>query len=124
MKPIRDLKRRSTDQGTSAVSDSVWVVVPTYNEIDNIEALLDRIWSAIPVAHVLIVDDGSPDGTADYVRSRKEFDERVHLLERSGKLGIGTAYVAGFKIAINAGAYLLSKWMAISATTRPRYRFS
>lgn len=85
-------------------NDAVWVVIPTYNEIDNIATVLDRAWLAMPAANVLIVDDGSPDGTADFVRARSLSDPRLHLLTRSGKLGLGTAYVAGFKVAIDSGA--------------------
>lgn len=83
---------------------SVWVVIPTYNEIGNIGALLDQIRLTMPVAEILIVDDGSPDGTARFVRTQALSDPRLHILERPGKLGLGTAYIAGFKIAIEAGA--------------------
>lgn len=83
---------------------SVWVVIPTYNEFQNISEVLDRVWSAMPLANVLIVDDGSPDGTADVVRARSLSTSRLHLVERTGKLGLGTAYIAGFTKAIAAGA--------------------
>ena len=80
------------------------VIIPTYNEIENIEAILLKVLSLDPVFDVLIVDDGSPDGTAQQVkRLQKANDGRIHLLERKGKLGLGTAYIEGFKIALAKG---------------------
>ncbi|SDL44027.1 dolichol-phosphate mannosyltransferase [Catalinimonas alkaloidigena] len=80
------------------------VVIPTYNEIENIEPLIRRIFSLPRYLHVLIVDDGSPDGTAVKVRELKqEFPERLHLKERHGKLGLGTAYIHGFQYALRNG---------------------
>ena len=80
------------------------VVIPTYNEIENIEPLIRRIFSLPRYFHILIVDDGSPDGTAAKVRElRQAFPERLHLEERQGKLGLGTAYIAGFKYALRQG---------------------
>ncbi len=80
------------------------VIIPTYNEIENIEAIVRKAMSLTPVFDVLIVDDGSPDGTADMVRElQKEFPERLHLQCRSGKLGLGTAYILGFKWALAEG---------------------
>ena len=74
------------------------VIVPTYNEKENIEALIRAAFAAIPETHVLIVEDNSPDGTADIVRRlMEEFPGRLHMEERQGKLGLGTAYVHGFK---------------------------
>ncbi len=84
------------------VSDTVkpLVVIPTYNEKDNIELLLDAIFDNLPSADVLIIDDASPDGTSDVVRSYSAGHRRVHLLVRVGKEGLGTAYVAGFRWAL------------------------
>ncbi|MEY2760677.1 MAG: hypothetical protein RLZZ96_577 [Bacteroidota bacterium] len=80
------------------------VIIPTYNEIENIEAILLKVLSLDPVFDVLIVDDGSPDGTAQQVKRLQKANEgRIHLLERKGKLGLGTAYIEGFKIAIDKG---------------------
>jgi dolichol-phosphate mannosyltransferase len=80
------------------------VIIPTYNEIENIEAILHKVLSLDPIFDVLIVDDGSPDGTAQQVkRLQKENEGRIHLLERKGKLGLGTAYIEGFKIALAKG---------------------
>jgi dolichol-phosphate mannosyltransferase len=68
------------------------IVTPTYNERENIETLLGLVHTIIPEAHVLVVDDNSPDGTGDYVGHRSVDEEWVHLLARAGKLGLGTAY--------------------------------
>ena len=76
------------------------VIVPTYNERDNIIRLIDAALAQDPRLEVLVVDDGSPDGTGTLVRERATADPRVHLLERGRKLGLGTAYVAGFKWAL------------------------
>jgi len=77
------------------------VITPTYNEKENAEKIVRKVMSLAGDFHMLIVDDGSPDGTAAIVRSlQSEFNGRLHLLERSGKLGLGTAYIAGFKWAL------------------------
>lgn len=77
------------------------VIIPTYNESENIGRMIDKVMSLDGNFHMLIVDDGSPDGTAGIVRSKQEkYPDRVFLLERSGKLGLGTAYIAGFKWAL------------------------
>ncbi len=78
------------------------VIIPTYNEIENIEAIIRKVMSLEVLFDVLIVDDGSPDGTALKVKELQGvFAERLHLLERSGKLGLGTAYIHGFKWALS-----------------------
>jgi len=77
------------------------VIIPTYNEKENIEKIIRKVFSLPGDFHLLIVDDGSPDGTGDIIRSlQQSFSGRLHLLERSGKLGLGTAYIAGFKWAL------------------------
>lgn len=77
------------------------VIIPTYNEIENIEKIIRKVFSLIEVFHILIVDDGSPDGTAQVVKSlQDEFSQSLFLIERSGKQGLGTAYIAGFKWSI------------------------
>ncbi|MBQ2023674.1 MAG: polyprenol monophosphomannose synthase [Alistipes sp.] len=77
------------------------VIIPTYNEKENVSRMIDKVLSLEGDYHILFVDDGSPDGTADIIRTRqKDAPERVHLLCRSGKLGLGTAYIAGFKWAL------------------------
>ncbi|TVR02243.1 MAG: polyprenol monophosphomannose synthase [Deltaproteobacteria bacterium] len=76
------------------------VIIPTYDEVENIGPLLEQVLEALPEAHVLVVDDASPDGTAARVDTMASRDPRIHLLERSGKLGLGTAYLAGFRWAL------------------------
>lgn len=80
------------------------IIIPTYNEKENVVKMI-RCLMAKPEAYdLLIVDDGSPDGTAELVREEQQrFGERLHLLERSGKLGLGSAYIAGFKFALERG---------------------
>ena len=79
------------------MSDSL-IIIPTYNEKENIEKIIRKIFSLEKSFHILIVDDGSPDGTAKIVQSlQKEFDEKLHILMRKEKLGLGTAYINGFK---------------------------
>ena len=74
------------------------VIIPTYNEIENIEAMVHKVMGLEPAFHLLIVDDNSPDGTSDKVETlQKEYSDRLHLLKRKGKAGLGTAYIAGFK---------------------------
>ena len=79
------------------------VITPTYNESDSIEEVVRRLFAATSDVDFLVVDDGSPDGTADIVKSLRSDDEHIHLLEREGKLGLGTAYVTGFRWAIDRG---------------------
>lgn len=83
------------------MSDSI-VIIPTYNEKENIEAIIRAVFNLPRSFDILIVDDGSPDGTANIVKSlQADFTERLFILERSGKLGLGTAYIAGFKWALD-----------------------
>ena len=80
------------------------VIIPTYNEIENIEAIIKAVMELDSFFHVLIVDDNSPDGTASKVKELvSEWGNRLHILEREGKLGLGTAYIAGFKYALENG---------------------
>ena len=80
------------------------VVIPTYNEKENIEKITRKVFSLEGDFHILVVDDGSPDGTADIVKKlQTEFPERLFLIQRSGKLGLGTAYITAFKWAIDKG---------------------
>ncbi|MCW2684602.1 MAG: Dolichyl-phosphate beta-D-mannosyltransferase [Blastococcus sp.] len=81
------------------MSDRVLVIVPTYNEVENVELILDRLLVSVPTAHALVVDDGSPDGTAEIADKLASVDPRVHVLKRSTKAGLGPAYVAGFRWA-------------------------
>jgi dolichol-phosphate mannosyltransferase len=81
------------------------VIIPTYNEIENISAIIRKVFSLNGHVKILIVDDGSPDGTANVVKELKssEFPDRLYLIERQGKLGLGTAYITGFKFALANG---------------------
>lgn len=90
------------------MSDSI-VIIPTYNEKENIEAIISTVFSLSQPFDILIVDDGSPDGTADIVKNlQQQYSERLHMLERSGKQGLGTAYIAGFRYALaNGYEYIL-----------------
>jgi len=77
------------------------VLIPTYNEKENIEKIIRKVFSLATPFHVLIIDDGSPDGTADIVKNlQKEFPENLFIEERKGKLGLGTAYIHGFNWAL------------------------
>lgn len=81
--------------------DKALIIIPTYNESGNIRRMIDRLLNLEEEVDILVVDDGSPDGTADIVKSvQSDFPTRVHLIQREGKLGLGTAYVAGFNFAI------------------------
>ncbi len=77
------------------------VIIPTYNEKENVEKMIRKVFSLQTPFEVLIIEDNSPDGTADIVKKlQEEFTEKLHIVERKGKLGLGTAYIAGFKWAI------------------------
>ena len=80
------------------------VIIPTYNELDNIRPMIDKVFSLPEKFDLLVIDDGSPDGTAEIVRERqKAYPESLHLIERQGKLGLGTAYLTGFRWALEHG---------------------
>ncbi len=82
------------------MSDSL-VIIPTYNEKENLEKMVRKVFSLEKAFHILIVDDGSPDGTATIVKNlQTEFPHQLHLEERKGKLGLGTAYIHGFNWAL------------------------
>lgn len=85
-------------------SDSI-VIIPTYNEKENIEKIIRAVFSLDKFFHILVIDDGSPDGTAAIVRGlmTSEFADRLFMIERQGKLGLGTAYIAGFRYALEKG---------------------
>ena len=77
------------------------IIIPTYNEIENIEKMIRKVFSLTEKFHLLIVDDGSPDGTANVVKQlQKEYSDSLFIEERKGKLGLGTAYIHGFKWAL------------------------
>lgn len=86
------------------MSESI-VIIPTYNEKENIEKIIRAVFALEKQFHILVIDDGSPDGTASIVKGLMagEFAERLFIIERSGKLGLGTAYIAGFKWSLEHG---------------------
>jgi dolichol-phosphate mannosyltransferase len=85
------------------VTDAVLVIIPTYNERENLEPIVRRTLAAVPSAHLLVVDDASPDGTGEIADERSRADERVHVLHRAAKSGLGSAYIAGFDWGLDAG---------------------
>jgi dolichol-phosphate mannosyltransferase len=79
------------------------VIIPTYNEKENVRGIAPAVLAASPLVDVLIVDDNSPDGTGDIVAEMMKSEPRLHLMRRAGKLGLGTAYIAGFKWGLERG---------------------
>src|SRR6266498_1316834 len=79
------------------------IIIPTYNELENLRPLLEGVFANVPQTDILIVDDNSPDGTGKLADEISAEDTRVHVIHRAGKLGLGTAYIAGFKYAIAKG---------------------
>ena len=96
----------------------VAVIIPTYNERDNIESIVSRVRAAAPAVDILIVDDNSPDGTGD-IADKLTSDARVHVMHRPGKSGLGTAYIAGFNWAL-AGGYDVMVEMDADGSHDPR----
>ncbi len=96
------------------------IVIPTYNERENIPKLVGRLMNLSPDLHVLVVDDNSPDGTGTLVESWTLENKRIHLLKRPGKMGLGPAYIAGFKWALK-GDYDVIVEMDADLSHRPRY---
>lgn len=84
--------------------DKKIIIIPTYNEKENIEKIIRAVFGLDGEYHIIVIEDGSPDGTGEIVkRMQKEFPERLFMIERSGKQGLGTAYIAGFKWAVAHG---------------------
>ena len=84
------------------MADKKIVIIPTYNEKENIENIIRKVFSLEDGFDILIIDDGSPDGTANIVKGlQQEFPERLFMIERAGKQGLGTAYITGFKWSIS-----------------------
>ncbi|MDD3563650.1 MAG: glycosyltransferase, partial [Candidatus Cloacimonetes bacterium] len=79
------------------------LIIPTYNEIKNIDRIIRTVLSKAKDLEVLVMDDNSPDGTADAVKALMQTEPRLHIIERPGKMGLGSAYVAGFKYALDKG---------------------
>ena len=87
--------------------EKILIIIPTYNEIENIEKLIKDILSFDENIDILVVDDGSPDGTGNRVKELKKIYNKLFLVEREGKLGLGTAYVVGFKFALQNGYHVV-----------------
>jgi dolichol-phosphate mannosyltransferase len=96
------------------------IIIPTYNELENLRPLLEAVFSNAPQTDILIVDDNSPDGTGALADSIATEDTRVHVMHRAGKLGLGTAYIAGFKYAVEHG-YDAAFEMDADFSHDPRY---
>ncbi len=79
------------------------IIIPTYNELNNIQSLIPDIIELYPNMHILVVDDNSPDGTGEYVRRLGEKDDRIKVLQRAGKMGLGSAYCEGFRYMLDNG---------------------
>ena len=87
----------------SEAGGAVLVAIPTYNEAQSISKIIGRVRAAVPDAHVLVIDDGSPDGTGEIADRTAAVDDQVHVLHRTAKRGLGAAYVAGFRWALERG---------------------
>jgi dolichol-phosphate mannosyltransferase len=96
------------------------VILPTYNEAGNVLAISSGVLAQDAALEVLVVDDASPDGTGDLVETARKSEPRLHLLRRAGKLGLGTAYLAGFRYGLEAGADLVFT-MDCDGSHHPRY---
>jgi dolichol-phosphate mannosyltransferase len=99
--------RRRRSPSTEAAAASTWVVLPTYNEADNIEGIAQAILEALPAATLLVVDDASPDGTGRIADELAVRDPRIRVLHRPGKQGLGRAYLDGFNVALTGGAAVI-----------------
>ena len=92
------------------------VVIPTYNEIDSLPGALDRVRGGAPEAHILVVDDNSPDGTGDLADARAQADDHIHVLHRTEKNGLGPAYLASFSWGLASGYELICEWTPTAPT--------
>jgi cellulose synthase/poly-beta-1,6-N-acetylglucosamine synthase-like glycosyltransferase len=100
--------------------DGVWVVLPTYNEAENIEPIVGAILASLPAATVLVVDDGSPDGTGDLADRLAASDPRVRVRHRPQKQGLGRAYLDGFGVALAGGATVIVRRPSRTSPGRSR----
>ncbi|HEV2581417.1 MAG TPA: glycosyltransferase [Ktedonobacteraceae bacterium] len=96
------------------------IIIPTYNEYENLGPLLEQIFSFVPGIDLLIVDDNSPDGTGRLADEMADANRLIHVMHRAGKLGLGTAYIAGFKYAVEHG-YDVAFEMDADFSHDPRY---
>ncbi|MGW3050057.1 glycosyltransferase, partial [Kitasatospora sp. NPDC001175] len=90
-------------ESTFADLGPVLVIIPTYNEVENVERIVSRVRTAVPEVHVLVADDNSPDGTGEIADKLAAEDDHVHVMHRKGKEGLGAAYLAGFHWGIEGG---------------------
>lgn len=97
------------------------IIIPTYNEAENISKLLNKIFDLPLSIHVLFIDDGSRDGTVDIIKSRSEFGDKIHIIERPCKMGLGSAYITGFKWAIAQQKYESVCEMDADLSHNPNY---
>ena len=109
-----------TNDGDSVMSESVLVVIPTYNELASLPAAIAGVRSTVPAAHILVVDDASPDGTGRLADALAAADPAVHVLHRSGKQGLGAAYLAGFRWGMGR-AYEVFVEMDADGSHRPEH---
>jgi dolichol-phosphate mannosyltransferase len=100
---VTDISERDTSKSLRTHALKALIIIPTYNERENLPSLLQQIFSSCPQIDVLIVDDNSPDGTGQLVEEIRQQDKRIYVLHRPGKLGLGTAYIEGFKYALQQG---------------------
>ena len=96
------------------------IIMPTYNECENLESIIQAVHEVVPRAHLLIIDDGSPDGTGDIADRLAQEDERIFVKHRSGKLGLGSAYILGFKWALQSHYQCVFE-MDADFSHQPRY---
>ena len=106
-RPPREALPETEERSRRADGSQIWVVLPTYNEIDNLRPVAAAILAALPASTLLVVDDASPDGTGVLADQLAAENERIRVLHRAGKEGLGRAYVDGFRTAIAAGAQLV-----------------
>ena len=102
----------------SPQGDNTLIVIPTYNEMETLPGILTQIWSHVPRAHILIVDDSSPDGTGEWVDSRCTHEDRLHVLHRPAKSGLATAYVDGMGWASSTNIRSYSRWTPTDRTVQ------
>jgi dolichol-phosphate mannosyltransferase len=102
------------------MSDDVLVIIPTYNERESLPRVVDRVRSSTPGAHILVVDDNSPDGTGDLAEDLARADQHVHVLHRTAKNGLGAAYLAGFRWGMSRGFEVLVE-MDADGSHRPEH---
>lgn len=105
--PSESTAAASPDTTTGDVGSGAWVVLPTYNEADNLRGITAAILEALPGATLLVVDDSSPDGTGDIAEELATADPRIRVLHRPGKQGLGRAYIDGFRVALGADAHVI-----------------